>query len=181
MSNAYSEIIACADRVSQIVGPYSNGEPKLVISGRLPAMLDAVLSDLLPPSLSKQCDPAAQHRIAKILQHRSSALRGRLERQYSQMAAQYFSLSICGITDYDLETSLIAVFEERYRRFLDEIRAMLVHLLSRNICRADADRNTRGGFGDVSSPHITQANSSANPPNPRNSIQLHEIPTLNRN
>jgi hypothetical protein len=81
-----------------------------------------------------------------------------------------------------LETRMLQMFESHFRHSLQQIRRMLQKLFARPASIVDnRGNNTRGGFGDVSPSHHAELTSSANPPDPRNSIQLHNVPPLNRN
>jgi hypothetical protein len=180
MSEALSKIVACAQNISRLVGQCSDADPMLKGTGRRPVLADVDLSDLLAASVYVRLDDSTRRRIEAILQQELRRTRARLEQQHFQLVAQYRSLEHCGLNDIDVEGYLIGMFETRYRGFLNRVREALSKSLARVEPSAD-NRNTRGGFGDVSpSLHHSKLTSSAHPPNARNSIQLHKVPPLNR-
>jgi hypothetical protein len=181
MSTAYIEIAACADRIAKVVGSSTRGQP-LALSGRSPHLPVVTLNELLAKSTFDRLEPIKRLRITEALSEPLKELRHRLTRQFWQIAEQHYSLSECGLPDPIIEAQLVESFEATYSRFLNQLRTRLQQLLERLSTSKDWDnRNTRGGFGDVSPPISLKANISANPPNPRNSIQLHKVSPLNRN
>lgn len=156
MTQTYEKISACAQSIVKMVGHFNALDLSLVTSGRSPVFLEVGLEDLLESSIYRQIDTSTRHRIASVLERELRVSRTRLQQQYLQLARQYRSLSHCGLPDVDVETSLIQMFEVQYRSHLKDVQAMLVRLLNRPK-RIEDNRNTRGGFGDVSSPSITQS------------------------
>lgn len=183
MSTTYAEIAACLQRISQAVGPCNTADDRLATTGRAPAMRPVDSVDLIGPVTYARLQPSTRDRITSVLQEKLSWLRSHIEQEYSNMIVQHRSLSLYGLDDVELETSLVRLFEKRYEDSVEEIRAVLAKLLSQQVhCSDSRSSNSRGGFGDVSPPPPhSKLTISANPPNPRNSIQLHQIPPLNRN
>jgi len=158
MSDAYSKISACAESIFKIVGPCSDADLMLCITGVSPAMVEVDLEDLIPPALYERIDASTRHRISCVLQQRLSATRIRLERQYVEMVSQYRSMSHLGMADMDLEACLVRIFETRYDNWLEDVRKVLSKILAQRTCSIADNRNTRGGFGDVSPPHHSETN-----------------------
>jgi hypothetical protein len=154
-------IAACAERISQVVRSSTrvNEDAWMVTSGKMPNMSAAELCDLLPPRMHERLDAAMRLRISSALQERLRLTRSRLKRQYTQMVGRYHSMNHLGMTDAELEDSLVGIFEMRYQKSLADIRVMLAKLLAHYEQGSTENRNTRGGFGDVSPPlHSTKAN-----------------------
>jgi hypothetical protein len=181
MSSNYTQILACARSILEAIGPCAESEKHhLTLSGRSPYLRDVPSIELLARRDWDRLDNETRSRLSVVVQGGLSTLRDRLLRRYRQLAEQLYSPLESGMSDLEIENWLIQTFEARYDRSLDEIRSMFAKAIWRTKETVD-NRNTRGAFGDVSHPQSLQANNSANPPNPRNSIQLHKIPPLNRN
>jgi hypothetical protein len=151
MSSTYTKIAECAQRISQVVYSHEDLQPPMTTSGRSPVLPEAALHDLIPAHLYEQLDATTRVRLSDVLQERLLTFRDYLWRQYSDLTGQHRSLVICGLNDLDMEKSLIQIFETRYKAYLDEVRGVLKRLVKRGPCDFD-NRNTRGGFGDVSPP-----------------------------
>jgi hypothetical protein len=165
MPNSYSDIHACSHRLLEMLGSGNDTTPTLVSTGRLPAMPDVTLHDLLSVSAVEQLDKATRSRLSNILQQRLSALRDRFVQQYSRLVSQHRSMRDCGLADTDVETSLLRLIETKYHSFIEEVRRMLSKVLTpqtRNMADIRSN-NTRGGFGDVSPPLALKANNISKP------------------
>lgn len=167
MSTEYAEILSCADRISRLLGPHSETSPSLITSRRLPEMPDVILRDLIPPYVYERLEESKRVKLSFVLQTRLSVLKDRFIQQYWQLAERHFSLSHCGVGDIEVEAGLLQIYEVRYSRCLDDVRTILEKVLARNpYIKDNRGSNTRGGFGDVSPPHITQANKFSKPSEP---------------
>ena len=162
MTDTYSEIAACAQRVLKLLGPQGDVATGLPTTGRSPAMQDVSLIDLLSPRVYEGIDASKRSQISNVLQRRLPALRGRLQHQYSKMILQHHSSATYGVSDLELEGCLIGVIETRYQSFLDQVRAVLERSLARRSSDIE-NRNTRGGFGDVRPPSQLKANEFSAP------------------
>jgi len=169
MSDLYTEVIDCARRIARAVGTCADTSQSLALSGRFLDLPVADLGSLLSSSTYERLPSSVRSRIEASLHDRVSSLQDHSRRRYRQMVEQQHSLEHCGLPDGEVEEKLAQAVEERYRRCIVDIRNMLAALLGRSLTAVD-NRNTRGGFGDVSPPPLTQANDSAHPPNLRNSI-----------
>jgi hypothetical protein len=163
MSNTYASIVSCADRIAALLGPTSVAGVKVVSSGRLPKLPEVHLEDLLVESAVQQIDHLTRSRLAAALHKHFSSLRSQLSGCW-HTAEQPYSLKDVGFGDFDLESRLIDSYEARYYRCIDQVREILAKILARDIRASDSrSNNTRGGFSDVSPPHITQANKFSKP------------------
>jgi len=181
MTSSYTQAAASAKKIMDLLGTGMRAGTRLALSGRSPNMPHSGLRDLCSPSSYEGIGESARTRISKVLDRQLSCLRDHFMRHFWQMAEQQHSLEEYGMPDVEVEDSLLLICESRYNRCLEDICSLLSRYLTRPGASMTDNSNTRGGFGDVSPPnYITQANISANPPNPGNSIQLHRIPPLNR-
>jgi hypothetical protein len=151
MSSIYHQTAECASRIIDVVGPCNGDIGSLSLSGRQPTFPKATLELLLPKTAYEQLDSSSKSNIAGILERRLSALRESSVQRFRHAAGQHLSLATCGLSDMDVETGLIRMYESRYQLFLDQIRGMLLRLLARRAESVD-NRSTKGGFGDVSTP-----------------------------
>jgi hypothetical protein len=148
MSTAYKNTAACAQSILELLGPATGR--KLGRSGRSPNLPDVILSDLLAESDYERLGESVRERVSETLRPHLRSLREGTRRRYDEAAGQLFSLEHVGVTDASTEAQLAEVYEIHYMRCIDEIRAILAKTVSRAPATLDS-RNTRGGFGDVSS------------------------------
>jgi hypothetical protein len=150
MCSAYAELAACARRIAKDVGePDDTTAVKLTLSGRTPNLPVIPTDELLRDTAYDRLEPAARSRISSTLEKRFSAISDRYVHQFRLDAEHHYSLESRGIPDAEVESSLIGMYENRYRQFINDIRIMLAKLLARSACTKES-RNPRGGFGDVS-------------------------------
>lgn len=151
MTNEYAEIIACAQRIGRMVGPEAHELDKLALSGRLPGFPETNLNCLLSGPIYDRLDLKTKSRLSSLLRESLDDLQDRMSKRYLEMCNQLHTASDSGLADFDVETRLLQTVEFRYRHCVDDIRAILRKLLARAPSVTDS-RNTRGGFGDVSTP-----------------------------
>lgn len=155
---AYSEIAASASRIMDILGPCGNNEQKMTLSGRSPNLPKETFPSLAKHAMFDQLDASTRMRLAVVVDERVTSVRDHTLRQYWKVAEELHSLRQIGMAELDQETRLIKSFENVYQRFLNSVRVMLSSAVSRQACEP-ADRNARGGFGDVSTPsHLPKPN-----------------------
>ena len=162
MAIAYADIAASAQKIMDVIGSCSPSFTNIESSGREPRLREVSLKEVLPAHTYEQLDVAIRSRLASIVQRHTKSLRERFLQRYWQMAQRHHSMSQYGLSDIEVEADLIRIHEVRYERFLNNMRDMLTRLLTR-AANTTSDRNTRGGFGDVSPPHVTQANKFSKP------------------
>jgi hypothetical protein len=162
MSNTLTEIAASAQRITDMIGPRSGITTKLTLSGRSPTLPEVSLQYFVVATTYDCVDTATRERIEAVLGVELSSLRGRITRQYWQTVGQLYSHQLHGMPDAEIEDQLLGAYEARYQRFLLDIKKVLARTLARNDGPTD-NRNTRGGFGDVSHPISLQANKFSKP------------------
>ena len=153
MSTAYSDILACAQRIIEAVGISPAGGKRLTLSGRIPYLPATPLSDLMSRPAYEQLEDTVRTQLAGIVLSKLSVLRDRSISRFQEMCGRLHSASHSGLLDIDVETRLIQAVETRYHRCIDDIRTLLARVLAQQSCSQPDNRNTRGGFGDVSPPN----------------------------
>jgi hypothetical protein len=157
MSSMYAEIVQTTRKIIDIVGPCSKAGRKLALSGNLPHMPDVTLQDLLSTSAYMRLQAPVRSQVSEIIRATLMPLRDRSLQRYRTVAAQLHSVEESGMPDSEMEMSLIHMYEVRYQKTIDSLRRMLARLLDTPSSAPD-NRNTRGGFGDVSPPLPLKAN-----------------------
>lgn len=181
MTTILTQIIACASNIMEVVGSNASRTDALplTLSGRSPCLPEVAWADLIESSVWCRTPVTTQSRVSEILSRRLQIHRGALLERYRTLIGGLYSHRHLGLEDGDVEDRLILAFESSYLDHVEKIRKILRRIGERS--GPAVTSNSRGGFGDVSHPLITQANNSAHPSNLRNSIQLHKVPPLDRN
>jgi hypothetical protein len=154
MSTQYASIAACATKIFESVGHCDKNASPLTMSGKEPTLPAVDLEELLPKGHT--LDPDTRARLWNVVRVRLSSLREHFLRQYWQTSRQLYSTRHLGLDDSEVESHHLRIYESQYDRCLEDVTRLLAKLLSRLAQPVD-HRNTRGGFGDVSPPHITQS------------------------
>jgi len=162
MSDTYADIAACAKTIVDLLGQSQNAQsrPPLTLSSRTPLLPETAFKELIPTSLHERLIPVQLEQLVALLDSQVRDTRHRFERQYWQVAGALYSTECSNLSDADVETWLLRTFENRYSRYLADVRKMLEKLSAR-LDRSNENRNARGGFGDVSSPPQAPANRSS--------------------
>ena len=154
MSIAYANVAACAKRIVELVGTCAETDPKLTLSGRSPSFPVIALQTLLPRLAYERLDLSKRGRVSDVLARCLTSLQDRFTRQFWREIESLYSPRNTGMSDAEVEAGLVRMYETRYDRCLEDVRALLSRLLSSERAQIDT-RNTRGGFGDVSPPLLT--------------------------
>jgi hypothetical protein len=149
-------LIASTQSILDMLGPIRPSDQEMALSGRSPNLPNVTLRDLLDRSDYTQMSPAISERMTAVVGRQICEFRQYSMRHFGKLASQLRSLSHSGLSDVEVESQLIQVYETRYEGFLDEVRRLLVRSIVRRSHEAD-HRNIRGGFGDVSPPPPTQS------------------------
>jgi hypothetical protein len=162
MSSAYTSIAESARKILEVLGPTRIGGAKLALSGQSPDFPGINLKAMLSATDYGHHSTVTKSRIATIVGDSIKSQQLRLTRQYWLMAEQLCLPAHSGLSDIEMETQLVQMFEYRWRQFLYDVRRTLQRVLARENYIA-IDRNTRGGFGDVSPPSSLEANKFSKP------------------
>lgn len=147
--NANRELIMKAQSILNMVGHIAEAGQRIVLSGRQPTLSETSSRDVMSSHVYDQLEAELRDRVSAVVQSRLSSLRDRFIRGFWKTAEQHHSLSGYGVSDEEIETRLIQLYENKYRDCLEDIRQLLQKSWSAR-SRKYEDRNPRGGFGDVS-------------------------------
>ena len=151
-----THFLQCAQKILDVVGPCSTETVRLIPSGRAPAMPHMRLVDLLDNGVHERLVDPTRVKMAMCVEKSLAHVREKLAEECQRALAGQYTLDRFGLQDVEVESGILHMFEAHYWLFIDKIKAILRRFIARIPVAAPA--NTRGGFGDVSHSHITQAN-----------------------
>lgn len=174
-----ADIAACAQKILDAIGPCSVSQPRLSGKGQLPDLPLVDFRDSLEQPVYAHLAMSIRDRVSELATQALKQYRCQALDRYQRVADNIYSTEQFGLSDVEGESRLRGAFERSYEGYTNKIRSLIRKTASQHW--PSAVINGRGGFGDASTPLPSKANNSANPPNLRNSLQLHKIPLINRN